>query len=83
MIRLALVLLVACTPAIDTSSRVPARDAGPDSACSVDVSPPDAACWMYEIVQCNDTLIQLCVPMTGCASYQCNGQWYGYCGPGN
>lgn len=55
--------------------RVP-QDAAPDSVVDAD------ACWGHEIVQCGNTLIDLCVPRMGCATYQCDGQWYGYCGPG-
>lgn len=48
-------------------------------------APPDAPdCWRRVVVQCvPEELIQLCVPLDGCAFYTCAGEVYGYCGPGS
>lgn len=39
---------------------------------------PDAPC-ITRLVQCGDTIIELCIPPQGCATYTCDGQNYGYC----
>lgn len=51
-------------------------DAAPDS------TPDASACWMYRYPQCGDEIYEICVPYSGCATWMCDGETFGYCGPG-
>ncbi len=73
----AVVTLAACG---DNLPPEPEPDAPADA--SPDASPDADPCWRRVVVECENTLIQLCVPHDGCAFYTCMGESYGYCGPG-
>lgn len=51
-------------------------DAGVDAPADAD------ACWMHRYPQCGNEILDVCVPYTGCVTYECEGQVFGYCGPG-
>jgi hypothetical protein len=80
--------LVAC----GDGSQIPETDAGSVDTAADDATPDaivtdahqDSAplCFTYRYHQCNDTLIEVCVPYAGCGFVECDGETYGYCSPG-